>query len=70
MLKPKCKFSGRPAFTFSLPGGQFAPLPPVSYATGYDILYLHAVSYPYSIATRYSWWCSLLYGRSCKLSII
>jgi len=53
MLKPIYTFSGRPTFTFSLPGGQFAPLPPVSYATGYDMLYLHAVSYPYSTATRY-----------------
>jgi len=53
MLKPKYKFSGRPAFTFSLPGGQFAPLLPVSYATGYDIFYLHAVSCPYSTATTY-----------------
>jgi len=53
MLKPKYKFSGRPAFTFNLPGGQFTPLPSVSYTTCYDILYLHAVSYPYSTATRY-----------------
>jgi len=33
-------------------GGQFAPLPPVSYITGYDVLYLHTVSCPYSTATR------------------
>ena len=31
----------------------FAPLSAVSYATGYDILYLDAVSCPYSTATRY-----------------
>jgi len=52
MLKPKYKFSERPVFTFSLPGGIFALLLPVSYATGCDIIYLHAVSYPYSTATR------------------
>jgi len=38
MLKPKYKFSMRPAFT------RFTPLSAVSYATGYDILYLHAVA--------------------------
>jgi len=53
MLKPKYKLSGRLDFTLSLPGGQFARLSPVSYATGYDILYLHTVSCPYSTATRY-----------------
>jgi len=53
MLKPKYKLSGRQFFTCSLPGGQLAPLSPVSYATGCDILYLHAVSCPYSTATRY-----------------
>jgi len=52
MLKPKYKFSERPVFTFSFPGGIFALLLPVSYATGCDIIYLHAVSYPYSTATR------------------
>jgi len=30
---PKDKLSGGPVFTFSLPEGRFAPLPPVSYAT-------------------------------------
>ena len=34
-------------------GGLFAPLPAVSYVTGYDILFLHAVNCPYSTATRY-----------------
>jgi len=34
-------------------GGQFAPLPLVSYVKGYDILFLHTVSCPYSPATRY-----------------
>jgi len=53
MVKPKCKLSGRPVFTFSLPGRQFARMFPVSYASGYDILYLHTVSCPYSSATRY-----------------
>jgi len=52
MLKQKYKLSGRPLFTFSLPGDNFAP-DPVSYATGYDMLYLHTVSCPYSTATRY-----------------
>jgi len=33
ILKPKYKQSGGPVFTFSLPRGRFAPLPPVSYAT-------------------------------------
>jgi len=36
ILKPEYKLSEvilRPVFTFSLPGGQFAPPPPVSYAT-------------------------------------
>jgi len=28
---PKYKLSGGPVFTFSLPGGQFTPLPLVSY---------------------------------------
>jgi len=44
---------GSLVFTFRLPGGHFAPLPPVSYVTGYDMLFLHAVSCPYSTATRY-----------------
>ena len=44
MLKPKYKLSGRPDFTFSLPGWHFAPLLPVNYATGCGTLYLHAVS--------------------------
>jgi len=34
-------------------GGEFAPLSPVSYAAGYDILYLHTVSCPNSTATRH-----------------
>jgi len=42
----------RPVFTFSLPEGKFAPLPPVCYATDYDILYLHKLSCPYPTATR------------------
>ena len=42
MLKPKYNLSGRPVFKFSLPGGKFASLQPISYPTGYDILYLHA----------------------------
>jgi len=53
MLKPKYELSGRPFYTFSLQGGQLTPLSPVSYATGCDIFYLHAVSCPYSTATRY-----------------
>jgi len=53
MLKPKYKLSGRPVFAFSLTGGQFVPLSPVSYATGYDMLYLHTARCPYSTATRY-----------------
>jgi len=53
MLKPKYKLSGKPVFTVSLPGGQFAPLSPVSYATGYEISQLHTVRYPYSTAKRY-----------------
>ena len=48
MQKPTYKLSGRPVLTFSLPGEQFAPLPTFSYATGYDILYLHTVFYPYT----------------------
>jgi len=52
MLKPKYQLSGRPFFTFSLPEGKFAPLPPVSYATGYDILHLHKLSCSYPTATR------------------
>jgi len=44
MLKQKqVLLSRRPVFTFSLPGGKFVPLSPVSYATGYDILYLHTL---------------------------
>jgi len=53
MLILKYKFSRRPAFTISLPGGQFAPLSHHLRHCGYDILYLHAVNYPYSTATRY-----------------
>jgi len=34
-------------------GGHFAPLPPISYVTGYDILFLHTGSFPYSTAKRY-----------------
>jgi len=52
MLKPKYKLSGRPVFTLSLPEEKFAPLPAVSYSTGYGILYLHKFSYPYPTATR------------------
>jgi len=44
---------GGPVSTFRLPEGNFAPLPPVSYVTGYDVLFLHTVSCPYSTATRY-----------------
>jgi len=33
-------------------GGQFAHLPPAICVTGYDILFLHTVSCPYSTATR------------------
>ena len=33
MLKLKYKLNRRPVFTFCLPGGEFDPLPPVSYAT-------------------------------------
>jgi len=33
-------------------GGHFASLPPVSYFTGYDIMFLHTVSCPCSAATR------------------
>jgi len=53
MLKTKYNLSGRLVFMISLPGGQFATLPLFSYATGYDILYLYAVSCPYSTAARY-----------------
>jgi len=53
MLKPKYELSGRPFYTFSLQGGQLTPLSFVSYATGCDTFYLHAVSCPYSTATRY-----------------
>jgi len=42
-----------PVFTFNLSGWLFVPLSPISYVTGCEILYLHAVSYPYSTATRY-----------------
>jgi len=39
ILKPKYKLSGGPIFTISLPGReQFAPLPPVNYATGKNCL--------------------------------
>jgi len=37
-LKLKYKLHGDPVFAFSLPGGQFAPLPPVSYATAENTL--------------------------------
>jgi len=43
-------------FTFRLLGGGIGnctPLPPISYITGYDILFLRTVSCPYSTATRY-----------------
>jgi len=53
ILNLKYKLSECPVFTFSLPGGKFAPLTPVSYVTGCDILYLHTVSCPNSPATRY-----------------
>jgi len=53
MLTPKYQLCRRPVFIFSLPGGQFALVSPVSYATGYDILYLHTLSCSYSTATRY-----------------
>jgi len=44
ILKPKYKLSGGSFFTFSLPReGKFDTLPPVSYVTGYDILYLHTI---------------------------
>ena len=33
-------------------GGHFAPLPSVSYVTGYDILLLHTISSPCFTATR------------------
>jgi len=51
-LKQKYKLSGVRASHLPCQG-QFALLRPVSYITGYDILYLHTVSCPYSTATRY-----------------
>jgi len=33
-IVPKYKLVGGPVFTVSLEGGRFAPLPPISYATG------------------------------------
>jgi len=38
ILKLKYKLNGDPGFVFSLPGGQFASLPPVSYATATNTL--------------------------------
>jgi len=41
IIKPKYKLGGGSVFTFSLRrGGKFDPMPPVSYVTGYGILYL------------------------------
>jgi len=53
ILKPKYKVSGGPVFTFSLPGGNSPFCPQSLNVSGYDILYLHTVSCPYSTATRY-----------------
>jgi len=38
ILKLKYKLNGDPVFAFSLPGGKFAPLSPVSYATATNTL--------------------------------
>ena len=40
ILKLKYKLNGDPVFAFGLPVGQFAPLPPVSYAIATDSLKL------------------------------
>jgi len=56
MLKPKYKTSEGSVFTFSLPdggGGTICSSAPIRYATGYNILYFHTVSCPYSTAIRY-----------------
>jgi len=37
-LKYRPKLNGDPVFAFSLPGGKFAPLPPVSYVTATNTL--------------------------------
>jgi len=50
--KLKYRLSGSPAFTFYLPGRQFASLSPVSFVIIYDILYLYTVSRPYSTSAR------------------
>jgi len=50
--KPKYKLSGVRCLHLACRGG-IRHSGPVSYVTGYDILYLHAVSCPYSTATRY-----------------
>jgi len=42
MLKPKYNLTGIYIYS-SCPGGKFVPLAPVSYATDYDILYLHSL---------------------------
>ena len=46
-------WGGGPVFTLNCQGGNFAPLLSVIYVTAYDTLFLHAVSCPYSSATRY-----------------
>jgi len=49
-------------------GGISTRLPPVSYVTSYDILFLHTVSCPYSTATRHKMVASLSLWRACELS--
>jgi len=44
MLKIKMSTNGGPVFTFSLPGGRLAPLPPVNYATGHSVICLKNAS--------------------------
>jgi len=57
-------------FTFSLPMGKFAPLSPISYATGmiYCMCMQQAVLTQLQEYTTWCRWHSLVYGRACKLS--
>jgi len=60
MLKIKMSTNGGPVFTFSLPGGRLAPLPPVNYATGHSVICLKNASQsvvPVNYATGHSVIC-------------
>ena len=66
MLTQKYKLSGRPVLHLACQGAIRSSAP----SHGYDILYLHIVSCPYSTATRYELMVSLCLWQSQQVVYI